>query len=73
MALFDSRDVKFYSTQELNEGEMYKHVLQDKKLYITKDDTTILELDSDQIGSMLKALGVVGRDFFNGCNGSEWS
>lgn len=49
---------EFFATQEVGEGELYKHVLEDKTLYVKKDRELVAVLKDTQIMDMLHALGI---------------
>lgn len=43
----------------------YKHIIEDKTLYITKDGVTMKLID-DEVMQVLKALGIATADFRSG-------
>lgn len=51
-------EYEFFSTQEVHEGETYKHVLMDKTLYIYRDGEEIAKLNDTDVMRMLEALGL---------------
>jgi hypothetical protein len=59
-------ELNFRTIQLGDIGEIYKHLIQDKTLYIERDGDVILTLSPDEIMSMLKALGINRGDFSNG-------
>lgn len=61
-------DYEFYVIDMNQSKEMYKHLIQDKVLYIMKDKKIILELKDKEIMKMLEPLGIATKDFKNGFN-----
>lgn len=55
-------ELGFTTSQTIYEGDDWKHVLEDKVLYITdKDNNLICKISGkDQLISMCKTLGLVG-------------
>ena len=51
-------------TVDKNNGG-YKHIIEDKTLYITKDGVT-MKLTDDEVMQVLKALGIATADFRSG-------
>lgn len=51
-------------TVDKNNGG-YKHIIEDKTLYITKDGIT-MKLTDDEVMQVLKALGIATADFRSG-------
>ncbi len=57
---------KFIAVQEVEEHELYKHILEDKTLYITdENDKAIATLGQTDIVAMLRALGL-RKEIFKG-------
>ena len=56
---------KFHTIQTFDEGEMYKHVLLNKTLYIEEDGKVIAKLEDTEVMTMLEALGIAD-DFRKG-------
>ncbi len=50
---------KFFATQQVEDHEMYKHILEKKTLYIMDaDDNVIATLEQDDIIEMMRVLNV---------------
>ena len=56
---------EFFTIQEIDEGETFKHVLLDRTLYIKKDGELIADLKDTDVMNMLRALGI-DKDFRKG-------
>lgn len=66
----NNKKAKFNTVEFINENSTnkYKHLIEDKTLYITKDNITI-SLCDDEIMELLEKIGVAGGDFKNGYKG----
>jgi len=53
----------FYSIQK---SEGFKHIIEDRELFIYENNILLAHLNQNEIMDMLKALKVATRDFQNG-------
>ncbi len=59
MVNFNDMKYKFLATQQVEDHEMYKHILENKTLYIMDAHTNVIAtLEQDDIIEMLRVLNV---------------